>query len=243
MWLFFFIQLALVLVFLLIGWAIVKKEAYGLISSFRSRPQDEKEELIRNGYPQKTGKLLLATGLVLLLLLPLLFTAFPYALELQIGVMVVLLLGGFIYLSKYEIPKKRKKSYIISSSIAFITFGFLSVIFYFGYQDPELLLKEDSFEVTGVYGDEWYYEEVTHMELLDEMPEVTLRTNGYGMQSMSKGHFKVKDYESSLLFIHKGNSPYLYIETKDDRIFINSKSAEQTKDWYHQLEKVSGKVE
>ncbi len=243
MWLFFFIQLAVVLVFLLIGWAIVKKEAYGLISSFKSRPQEEKEELIRNGYPQKTGKLLLATGMVLLFLLPLLFTSFPYALEVQIAVMVVLLLGGFIYLSKYEIPKKRKKSYIISSSIAFITLGFLAVIFYLGFQDPEMLLKEDSFEVTGVYGDEWSYEEIIHMELLDEMPEVTLRTNGYGMQSISKGHFKVKDFGSSLLFIYKGNSPYLYIETDSDKIFINSKSAEQTKDWYHQLEKLSGNAE
>lgn len=102
----FFIQLLVVLIFLLIGWAIVKKEAYGLISSFRSRPKEEQEELIQNGYPQKTGKLLIGTAIILLMMLPLLFTSFPYAIEAQIGVMVFLLLGGFIYLSKYEVPKK-----------------------------------------------------------------------------------------------------------------------------------------
>ncbi|WP_010198607.1 DUF3784 domain-containing protein [Bacillus sp. m3-13] len=124
MLLLFFIQLTVVLIFLLIGWAIVKKEAYGLISSFRSRPKEEQEELIQNGYPQKTGKLLIGTAIVLLIMLPLLFTSFPYAMEVQIGVMVVLLFGGFIYLSKYEVPKKRKKSYIISTSIAVVTFWF-----------------------------------------------------------------------------------------------------------------------
>ncbi|ART75597.1 hypothetical protein B4U37_05950 [Sutcliffiella horikoshii] len=243
MLLLFFIQLTVVLIFLLIGWAIVKKEAYGLISSFRSRPKEEQEELIQNGYPQKTGKLLIGTAIVLLIMLPLLFTSFPYAMEVQIGVMVVLLLGGFIYLSKYEVPKKRKKSYIISTSIAVVTFGFLFVVSYLGFQEAELTLRENSFEISGVYGDEWRFEDITQVDLVEEMPEVYLRTNGYGMQSISKGHFKVKDYGSSLLFIYKGNSPYLLIKTNDDTIFINSKDAEKTKDWYYQLVEQSGEAE
>ncbi|WP_404461463.1 DUF3784 domain-containing protein [Sutcliffiella horikoshii] len=239
----FFIQLTIVLIFLLIGWAIVKKEAYGLISSFRSRPKEEQEELIQNGYPQKTGKLLIGTAIVLLIMLPLLFTSFPYAMEVQIGVMVVLLLGGFIYLSKYEVQKKRKKSYIISTSIAVVTFSFLFVVSYLGFQEAELTLKENSFEISGVYGDEWRFEDITQVDLVEEMPEVLLRTNGYGMQSISKGHFKVKDYGSSLLFIYKGHSPYLLIKTNDDTIFINAKDAEKTKDWYYQLVEQSGKAE
>ncbi|MEA3322384.1 MAG: DUF3784 domain-containing protein [Bacillota bacterium] len=243
MLIFFFIQLMLVLIFLIIGWAILQKEAYGLISSFRSRSKEEQEELIQNGLPQKTGKLLILTALVLLILLPLLFTPFPYALEVQIGVMVVLLLGGIIYLSKYEIPQKRKQSYIISVSVAVITFGILFVVFYLGFQEAELTMNEKSFEISGVYGDEWNYEEITQVELLEEMPEVLIRTNGYGMQSISKGHFKVKDFGSSLLFIYKNHSPYLLINTFDDTIFINSKDAEKTKDWYHQLVEQSGKAE
>lgn len=239
----FLIQLMVVLIFLLIGWAIVKKEAYGLISNFRSRPKEEQEELIHNGYPQKTGKLLIGTAIVLLIMLPLLFTSFPYAIEVQIGGMVVLLLGGFIFLSKYEVPKKRKKSYIISTSIAVVTISFLFVVSYIGFQEAELTLKENSFEISGVYGDEWRFEDITQVDLVEEMPEVLLRTNGYGMQSISKGHFKVKDYGSSLLFIYKGHSPYLLIKTNDDTIFINAKDAEKTKDWYYQLGEQSGKAE
>ncbi|KPB04990.1 DUF3784 domain-containing protein [Bacillus sp. CHD6a] len=238
----FFIQLLVVLIFLLIGWAIVKKEAYGLISSFRSRPKEEQEELIYNGYPQRTGKLLILTAIVLLLLLPLFFTAFSYALEVQIGVMVIMLLGGFIYLSKFEVPQKRKKSYIISTSVAVVTFGILFVVFFLGFQEAELTLNEDSFEISGVYGDQWNYEEIIQVELLEEMPEVVISSNGYGMQSISKGHFKVKDFGSSLLFIYKNHSPYIFIKTMEDTIFINSEDAEKTKDWYHQLVEQSGKA-
>lgn len=235
MWVLFFIQLSVILIFLVIGWAILKKEAYGLISSFRSRPKSEQEELIKNGYPQKTGKMLLVTGLVLMALLPLLLTSFPYALEMHIGVMVIMLLGGFIYVSRYDLPSKRKRSYIISVLIAVITVGTLAVVFFLGFQEPKMSFNEDTFVISGVYGEEWKYSEVTHIELVDEMPEVTLRTNGYGTPTISKGHFRIKDVGNSLLFIYKGNSPYLYIETGHDKIFINSKSADQTKDWYDLL--------
>ncbi|CAG9621737.1 DUF3784 domain-containing protein [Sutcliffiella rhizosphaerae] len=237
MWILLSVQLFLIAIFILLGWAISKKKAYNLISNFATRPKEEQEELIKRGYTQKTGKLLITTGIVLLLLLPLLFFPISYALEINIMAMIVLLLGGFIYLSKYEIPKKRKKSYIISTSITLITVIFLSVVFFLGYQDFELKTHDTSFEITGVYGDEWTYEELTAITLLDSMPEVTFRTNGYGLQDISKGHFALKEYGSSLLFIHKGISPYLLIQTEEDTILINSKNAEITEGWYNHLEK------
>ncbi|MGM0837814.1 MAG: DUF3784 domain-containing protein [Bacillota bacterium] len=159
MWTLFFIQLAVSLIFLGLGWLILFKKAYGLISNFHSRPEAEKKLLIQNGYPQNTGKMLMITGLGMLILLPLLFTDFAYALEVQIVFMLVMLLGGFIYLSKYEVAAKRKKSYIISSSIFIVTIGFVSVLTFIGYQDFQLVQKDDTFEVTGVYGDEWRYNE------------------------------------------------------------------------------------
>jgi hypothetical protein len=38
----------------------------------------------------------------------------------------------------------------------------------------------------------------------------------------------------SLLFIYKKHAP-LYIETMENKIFINSKSAHKIKDWYDHL--------
>ena len=76
---------------------------------------------------------------------------------------------------------------------------------------------------------------LSSIELMDHLPEVTVRTNGVGLPTLSKGHFKVTGYGSSLLFIQKGSSPYIYIELKDKKIFINDKDPEQTRLWYQQL--------
>jgi len=235
MWFLIGIQLFLIALFSILGWAIVKKKIYGLISNFNGRSDEEQRQLIELGYPQRVGKLLLATAGGMAALLPLSFTSFDYAMDIQFGFMIVFLLGGLVYLSKYEIPSKRKRSYIVSSLIAAGTIGFLGVLIYVGYQDFELKTHEDSFEITGMYGDEWNYSEIVAVNLLDEMPTVTWKQDGFGMSTIAKGRFTVEEYGTSLLFVHKGNAPYLYIELKDKKIFINSKNPLQTKEWQEKL--------
>ncbi len=225
----------MILLFLFFGWAIVKKEWYWLISNFNSRTKDEQQQLISNGYPQRVGKLMLMTAAGMTILLPLSFTSFNYSTDVQFGFMLILLLGGLIYLSRYEIKEKRKRSYIISSAITVVTFGLLIGLFYVGYQDFELKEQKDSFEITGMYGGKWNYSEVQKVELLDQMPEVTWKQNGFGLATLAKGQFKVKNYGSSLLFIHKDSPPYLYIEADGEKIFINSEDPQQTKEWYELL--------
>lgn len=232
MTLFIGIQLFMIVLFVFFGWAIVKKEWYWLISNFNGKSKDEQEQLIKNGYPQRVGKLMLATATGMFILLPLSFTSFLYTIEVQFGFMMVFLLGGLIYLSKYEIKEKRKRSYIFSSLLAIGTIGFIVGLTFMGYKDFDLKSYKDSFEITGMYGGEWDYAEIRHVELLEEMPEVTWKQNGFGLATMAKGQFKVQNYGSSLLFIHKDARPYLFIETDNDKIFINSKSPDETEKWY-----------
>jgi hypothetical protein len=235
MWGLLAVHSIVILLFLILGWAVRRKEGYWLISGFASRPKEEQEELIRNGYPERMGGLLIITAIGMLLLLPLMFTSFKYAIEVQFGFMFIFLMGGMVYLTKYEVPKKRKRSYIISISLFIVIIGGISALSYFSYQGYELVTKKESFEITGMYGNEWNYEDITSIELMEKFPEVTVRTNGVGLPTLSKGHFKVKGYGSSLLFIQKGSSPYIYIELKEKKIFINDKNPEKTKGWYQQL--------
>lgn len=238
----FTIQLSIALLFILLGWAIRKKKAYWLISGFANRSREEQQQLIENGSPQRTGTLLIATAIGMILLLPLHFTSFKYAMEAQFGFMIVFLLGGLIYLSKYEIAAKRKRSYIFSTSIALVVLIFLGVLSYFGYQEYKLVAGRSTFEVSGMYGDKWKYSDIERIELLEKMPEVTFKQNGFGLSTMAKGYFKVKGYGSSLLFIQKGSSPCVYIKMKKQKIFINGSTAEQTRAWYNVLNrKLAGK--
>ncbi|MGM0750777.1 MAG: DUF3784 domain-containing protein [Bacillota bacterium] len=230
------IQLIVIVLFSLLGWAIRVKKNYGLISGFVTRTKTEQAELIKNGYPQNTGSLLIYTAFGMLILLPLAFTSFPFVTEVQFGFMIVFLMGGFIYLSKYEVSSKRKRSYWISSTLFIFIVGFVSVLTYLGYEKYELIVKDESFEVTGLYGEVWKLEDVDTVELMEDMPEVTWKINGFGLSTMAKGEFKVKGYGKSLLFLHK-EAPYVYIRVNDQHLFLNGGNPGETKEWYDELSK------
>jgi Domain of unknown function (DUF3784) len=228
------IQLFIIVLFSVLGWAIRYKKVYELISGFTARSDEEKEELIRNGYPQKNGLLLLLTAAGMLVLLPLSFTSFTYTMEIQFGFMLIFLMGGMIYLSRYEVPRKRKRSYWISSILMAVVIAFIGGLTFIGYQKNELIVSRDSFKITGMYGDSWEKDKMETVELLDEMPEVTYKINGFGLSAKAKGVFKVKKYGRSLLFIRK-ESPYIHVKVDDQHVFINGASPEETRAWYEQL--------
>jgi hypothetical protein len=228
------IQLFVIALFLLLGWAVIYKKVYGLISGFISRTEKEQEELIKNGYPQKMGALLIFTAVGMLVLLPLAFTSFAYVMEVQFGFMMIFLMGGMIFVSRYEIPSKRKKSYWISSILMVLVFGLIGGLTFVGYQKNYLIVSDESFKITGMYGDEWKKEDIKSVKLLGEMPEVTWKINGFGLSTKAKGVFKVKDYGKSLLFINK-EPPYIYVNVGDDQVFINGSSPEETREWFAEL--------
>jgi hypothetical protein len=204
-------ELFVIILFFILGWAILKKKAYWLISGFATIPKEDQEILITNGLPQRTGKLLIATAVGLFLLLPLAFTSFKYAIEVQFGFMILFLLGGLIYLSKYEVPHKRKRSYVISTSLFIVVIGSLSYLSFLGYQDYRFIIKNDSVEITGIYGDEWKFEEIKKVELLEKMPKVTSKQNGFGTASMAKGVFSVKDMGIACCLLRRELPPKLSI--------------------------------
>ena len=89
-----------------------------------------------------------------------------------------------------------------------------------------------------MYGDEWPYSEIKTVELLEKMPNVTWKQNGFGTDRIAKGRFKVDGYGSSLLFIKKDqSSQVLYLELNDEKIFINGKNSAEVKNWYELLQK------
>ncbi|NMD71357.1 DUF3784 domain-containing protein [Bacillus sp. DNRA2] len=235
MWILITVQLFMIGLFFLLGWAIRKKKAYSLISGFATRPLEEQQQLIENGYPQKTGAMLQITAVGMLLLLPLVFTDIKFAMEIEFGFMLFFLLGGFVYLSKFELPKKRKRSYIISTSFFVVITGFVVGLYILGYQEYELIMKKQSFEITGMYGIEWEIQDIKRIELLEEMPKVTSKQNGFGLATLAKGYFTVTGYGRSLLFIQKDHAPYLYIELSNKKIFINNENPDTTKKWYQEL--------
>lgn len=229
-------QVFLIILFSLFAYLILKKKMYFLISGFATRAEEEQEALIRNGHPQFAGRMfaVLAAGMAVLQLLA--FTGFSYTFELQIGFMFLVLFGGMILQAKKDIPSKRRRALITSSTITAVVLVGVGILLFFGMRQPDVTFGDDSVDISGMYGREISYRDIRSAELLDHMPEITYKENGFGFSSSAKGWFRTEDYGSALLFVDLRKTPVLLVETTDGPVFLTGRMPEEVKGWQQGIE-------
>ncbi|WP_085993938.1 DUF3784 domain-containing protein [Oceanobacillus senegalensis] len=230
-----FILTAAVTFMYIAAFLIFKRRKYIFISGMRNRTDEEIKKLEKSGYLKAAGKLYVVTAVLLTIGLLLTVLEIPYGFEIAVGITVLVFIIGYIYIQKYEMKERRKSAYISSVITAFITIGIIGYIISRAFLANELMVLEDDLEITGPYGTEINIESIQEIELLDKLPAINLRTNGYKVGERLMGHFQVEEYGAVTLYIHGGNRPYLLIKHNDSYTLINSKKEEETIDWYEQL--------
>jgi hypothetical protein len=232
----FWTQVILIILFALFAYLILKRRSYLFISGFATRPKEEQQQLIENGYPQGVGRMFLLIAAGLLLLMPLGLTGFRYTFEVQVAFMMLLLFGGLIILSRREVPHKRKRALLISVIMTIVVIGGTAALLFTGAKQPDVTFSGSAVEISGMYGEEIPYSDIRSAKLLETMPKIRYKENGFGFADYAKGHFSVEGHGSSLLFVDSKQTPILLIQTTDRPIFITGVNPEETESWYTELD-------
>src|SRR5690606_31514249 len=79
-------------------------------------------------------------------------------------------------------------------------------------------------EVQGDYGVQIQINDVKQVELINELPELSSKVNGFALETIKKGVFKTKQGDEVKLWINGIKTPILYIRTKDGQsMYYSSK--------------------
>ncbi len=219
-----------------IAYFIIKKKEYGLISGFSNRPKEEQEYLIQNGFIEKLGKVLLYSFFMLVIAAVLPIFHIPYGVEIGWGLFIIFTFGGLLYLQKFEFPTKRKKYRWLYGIIAILTIGLIIGVSFAGNQDNEILIENNTFIISGMYGIEWSLERIENVELLKKLPEVVMKTNGFSSGNSRKGKFKLEEpYGFGRLFVTGDKGPFLYIRVNDDYVILNRPTEQETIEFYERI--------
>lgn len=85
-----------------------------------------------------------------------------------------------------------------------------------------------------LYSTSFEVSKIESVELIDEMPG-GMRTNGSATDKYALGNFSINNYGKSQLYVYKDTKKYVVIKLKDSYVFINSKSIEETENYYKKL--------
>ncbi|RKQ33448.1 DUF3784 domain-containing protein [Oceanobacillus halophilus] len=216
---------------------ILKKRKYFFVTGMRTRPEEEIKKLEKTGFLRATGRLYLATGIILSIGLIAMMAGISYAFEISVGIFLIVFVIGYIYIQKYELKERRQSAYLSSAITAFITIGIVGYILGRGFIANDLIINEEQIEITGPYGIEFKIEEIQEIELIEDIPEINLRTNGYAFGERLIGNFDLEEYGGGKLYIHGENKPYLLIDLNETYFIINSKDSTETERWYNEITK------
>ena len=131
-----------------------------------------------------------------------------------------------------QTSKYQKWSFRIAIVITLLVFLF---VFNIGLP-AKIEVKDNTFVIHNSYGMRIPTDSITDVEITDELPTITTRSNGLGFGNYQKGYFRTKEFGTVMLFFHSGHGPYLVIKsTTKPPVFINRNTKEEIEALYRAL--------
>lgn len=165
---------------------------------------------------------------------------------------------GNIYYNKYDPAVFVEKRVGIGTTFNFATLpakifmGIMSLILFgtlvlmlfipFTMKESEVTFKQDSINISGIYGTEIKYSDINSIKLGDKIEGnmKLFKTNGCAMENIDIGHFNIKGLGKARLFIMNSEKIDVEMKLKDGTyLMINYEDINKTKSLYEKLE---GKV-
>ncbi|MGB5243180.1 MAG: DUF3784 domain-containing protein [Lutimonas sp.] len=229
---------ALSLLFTGIGFLINSANADFLLAGYNTMSPEQRKNVDLPAYLKVFKKFHIFLGLSFLVLgLGLYFFAEETVLIAFITIYpilayLVLIIYGFRF-DKNPSGFKR----IASVLVILVSLGLVIYLMFEGNQEHDLIITADSVQVKGMYGEQIYFDDIAAVKLLDQLPEISKKSNGFAMGSVRKGYFKTAGNEKVKLLLHGDQLPLIFIQKTDGNKFYFSSKSSDNRSLYQILEK------
>lgn len=218
------------LIFLIIAFSINQINAPYFLSGYNTLSAEEKNKFNLVGFLKffKKFHLFLSISLVIIGLLNFLFLKHPFYLMLLVLYPLIAYLF-FIYKSSKFYSKNHGIWPIILISVVILV---ISISFGFAVKNNELLIENQSIEISGIYGETIAFENIQKIELDVPIPDISYKTNAFALgNNFSKGYFKTTNGTIIKLILNGTDKNVVKITKKSgDVIFYSSEDKLLDKD-------------
>ena len=159
------------------------------------------------------------------------FVVLAYIAPLLIGVLILIAITQKYDRNKQSKFQKKLPAIIVGSIVIIV-----AIAMYGGSRPTKVIFRGNDIEFTGQYGLTINKDNIQKIELLNSIPHIKARTNGFALGRILKGHFTLDNFGKCRLFLHLPNPPFLYIElNNDNKILFNSTDPQYTKGLYEKI--------
>jgi hypothetical protein len=101
---------------------------------------------------------------------------------------------------------------------------------------PVAHVTETSLRIESLfYGQDYPRAEIESVQLLERLPRIRLRANGYAAFGVLRGHFRLDELGDGKLFINSRVPPYVLVRMRQGFVIVNFEHPEQTRALYDEI--------
>ena len=128
---------------------------------------------------------------------------------------------------------EKKKNKITIWSVVIITLlslALIPILFFWGNKGPKYDISSECIKVKGGgYHATIPVADIISDSVWEQWPGIAVRTNGMSTNKANLGHFRLKNGENCMLFIHEEGGPLLELRTVDGKLYyLNCATEEET---------------
>ena len=130
----------------------------------------------------------------------------------------------------------RRRVRVITAVIVAVTLALILGQVYLYSQPPAVEVSPETFSAgLGMYGIEIPRANIVSVGLVDGLPRIQSRTNGFSSGGLLRGNFRLEEWGTGKLFINRGSPPYVVVRTADTFVVVNFEDPARTRELYQQL--------
>jgi len=93
-----------------------------------------------------------------------------------------------------------------------------------GFKENHIIIAPESVQFQGSYGETLSASDIESVTLVDHLPNITSKTNGFALGSIRKGYFKTKEGKTVKLILNSESKKYLLLtKTNGEKIYFSAK--------------------
>lgn len=129
----------------------------------------------------------------------------------------------FIWDSRKFSPGLSRKGQWFALISLVATLAFLGYLFVQGLGEDKLLVGDNAIILEGSYGAELQAGDIRNVSLVDNLPPIAMKSNGFALGAIRKGYFRTRDGETVKLILNSNQMPCIQITlTTGEKIYYTA---------------------